>query len=148
MKKLSISPKNCKFVVDKEKQIVVCILENTMRQFTDYVEENFPIVPWWMNFDCLSFESRLLMPKRFIGIARCAPEDEWNEDFAKRLAYSRMRAKFDKSFFKRANTYVRMLDTWADDAAENLNMLGARLSENNEHRKQYINNYLFPEEKK
>ena len=82
------------------------------------------------------------MPNRFIGIATCGPDDNWNEETERRIAYSRAKANLDKSFFKRARTYVNTVDDWLEDSVVKINRYGEKLSHNAEHRKNNIN-YLL-----
>ena len=130
--KFNVSPKDCRFIVDKEKNKVVCICEKTRYMFWNFANSNFKIVV------PVSIIKKLEMPDRFVGIATCGPNDEWNEETGRLIAFSRMKDNLCRSFFKHANTFFNWYDKQLDDAAEMVNELGARLEVNTEHRHKYI----------
>lgn len=140
----------CKYIVDKENRKVVCVIENTRLNFIDFAQDNLRFEP-----DCdfeyrfrrgigsrNGFVSKLQMPNRFVGIAICGPNDEWNEETGRRIAYSRAKLKLDTSFFKRARTYINTIDDWLEDSIVTINRYGDKLSHNAEHREKNIN-YLL-----
>ena len=137
--KLNVNSKDCRYIVDKDKRKVVCIIDHTSDIFTDFMETNFKIFiyddPFWNSG---KFMKKLIMPKRFIGIATCSPEDEWNEDTGKLIAYSRAKDNLNKSFFNRANLYINSLDKEIDRATEVLNILGQKLETNTARRHEKI----------
>ena len=137
--KLNVNSKDCRYIVDKNKRKVVCIIDHTSDIFTDFMETNFKIFiyddPFWNSG---KFMKKLIMPRRFIGIATCSPEDEWNEDTGRLIAYSRAKDNLNKSFFKRANLYINTLDKEIDRATETLNMIGQKLTNNTERRHEKI----------
>lgn len=140
-KNFNIKPDQTKFYIDENKRTVVCILNNTSRLFLDFVSDNLKItldyIDTWSNTKDV-FYDKLLMPNRFTGISKCSPNDEWNVEIGKTVAFSRMKDKIYRSFFKRANTYINALDTWVDDAANIFNALGDKMTENMNHRYNYI----------
>ena len=138
--KFNVRPSDCRYIVNKEKRTIVCLIEHTEYMFTDFAEANFDIP-----YDCLvrwrdgkpsryQFHKKLYMPKRFWGIATCAEDDEWDVEKGKFLAFSRAKDKLNKSFFKRANFYINTFDKSIDRAVEILNNLGDKLTTNTERR--------------
>lgn len=127
-----IKMSNCRFYVDEEARTVICVVPNTKTMVVDYIEENF-------NFNDISladfgysrsvFKS-LLMPNSFTGKAVCAAEDPWNEEAGKLLAYSRAKDKCYKSFFRRANYFVQLIDARLGDMVEHFNNFGIKLANN------------------
>ena len=72
---------NTKFKINKEKGVVVCIVECGNDVFN--ILRKYGFAP-----HCHDWK------KIYKGIARCAPEDEWDETYGKRLAeYRAMRAR-------------------------------------------------------
>lgn len=131
----------CKYIVQPEKRKVICILNDTSHMFLNYVWDNIPIniTGFWGD---RALERKMLMPARFVGIATCAPEDEFDEEFGRKLAYKRAKDKVDVSFFKRANLFIALCDEKLDEAAYKLNKLGYQMSKNAEHRDEVIANML------
>jgi len=149
MYKINIKPENCKYIVNKDNNKVVCIIDNTSRLFTRFMERNFQIQPDnvidFKNYDRL--ERKLYMPNRFWGVATCSKDDEWNEETGKLIAYSRAREKLNRSFFKRAKTYINTLDKWLDESVEILNDLGEKFSDSAARRQEKIDAFFTPVEK-
>lgn len=143
--KFNIRPEDCEYIVKEDERKVICILNNTSQLFTHFTVDNLllPLDGIWNNTRPLDkLYKKLLMPARFVGIATCSPSDEWDENTGKLIAFSRMKDKVNKSFFKRANTLINTYDDWLNDAEDTLNALGYKLSVNTDHRHQYINKML------
>lgn len=138
--KLNINSKDCKYIVNKDKRKVVCIIENTSGMFIDFMSKNFKVFfsdngPFWGS---MKFDKQLRMPHRFVGVATCSDEDEWNEETGRLIAYSRAKDNLNKSFFKRANLYVNTIDNEVERATEVLNILGQKLTTNTARRHEKI----------
>lgn len=135
--KFNIKPHNCKYFINKDKRTIVCVINDTTDAFIDYAEKHFIL-----NANCDEYSSiyhksmldSLEMPNRFVGIAVCSPDDEWDEELGKLIAYNRAADKLNNSFFKRANTYVHLIDKYANQAVEILNQLGSKLAQETDQR--------------
>lgn len=138
-KNFNIKPSDAKYSINEEKKTVVCILEKTKDLFEDFVIDNFDL---W-NFTMLNKVKK--MPNRFVGIAKCSEEDEWNIETGKLIAFSRAKDKLNKSFFKRAATYVKYVDKSVDDFVEVINSIGEKLEVNQKHRHELIETLLNKE---
>lgn len=142
-----IKMSNCRFYVDEDARTIVCVIPNTRTMVVDYIEDNF-------NFNDISladfgysrsvFQS-LLMPNSFTGKAVCAAEDPWDEEAGKLLAYSRAKDKCYKSFFKRANYFIQLIDARLGDMLEHFNNFGLKLA-NNKQRIEDKLAHLIPED--
>ena len=143
-KTFNIKPTDAKYFIDKEKRTVVCVLEKTENLFIHFIVDNFTIRPTVIGND--SLYKKFKMPNRFIGIARCSADDEWNPETGKLIAFSRMKDNLNQSFFKRANTYVNFLDETTNQAESVFNRIGEKLSVNTYHRHNLINSILGAEE--
>ena len=118
-----IKMSDCKFYVNEEERVVVCVIQNTADMVLDFILENFS--PKWI----LSW-SELKMPNSFIGKAVCSKDDEWNEETGRLIAFSRAKDKCYRSFFKRAQHYVQTVDGCLGDMVEIFNKLGEQVSKN------------------
>ena len=135
-----IKMSECKFYVDEEARTVICVIPNKIhhkdgsttvvsKMVEDFIEKNFRFKD--LDFDfALNYDWRekdLEMPVSFMGKAVCAPEDEWNEELGRMIAFSRAKDKCYKSFFKRANKFVQAVDRRLGDMIEQFNDFGLKL---------------------
>ena len=128
--KVNIKKEDCKFIVKPDQRVVVCVIEGSHIRtlLTDFVSDFY-----FRDLDLYvphPAAKKLEMPGSFIGKAVCAPEDEWNEETGRKIAYSRAKHKLYMSFFKRANLYVQIIDRRLNDIMTQFNELGEALSEN------------------
>ena len=123
-----IKMSDCKFYVNKEERVVVCVIPNTRRMVSDFIHDHFSFndIDFWYALETVD---KVEMPCSFIGKAICAPEDEWNEELGRMIAFSRAKDKCYRSFFRRANTFVQLIDRRLSDVIEMLNDFGVKLSD-------------------
>lgn len=123
-----VNPKRCKFYVNKEKNVIICVIPNTRSDFTKYI---FSLKDKNSNYNWLDIAmlwgDKYKMPGYFMGKAVCAEGDEWNEELGKKIAYLRARDKYYKTFFKLANSLFNASYTQIDNAVDEINMLGMKL---------------------
>jgi hypothetical protein len=143
--KFNNHPEDCRYIVNEDKRKVICIIEDTDRIFINFANNNFKIP-----YDCTdtyfgdknNLFPKLLMPKRFWGIATCSEDDEWDEETGKKVAFSKAKDKLNKSFVKRANLYVHTFDRYLDRAVEMLNDVCGKLNASTEHRHNKLDTLL------
>ena len=124
-----IKMSDCRFYVNEEERTVVCVIPKTKYMLEDFVKDHFR----WNDFDFdfginYGYMESLYLPNSFMGKAVCAPEDEWDEELGRMIAFSRAKDKCYKSFFKRANRLVQTLDRRLGDMIEMFNDLGIKLN--------------------
>ena len=152
-----IKMSNCRFYVNEAERTVVCVIpqfiqDGTNRNYTsdmvlDFIDDNFRFRE--MDFRYLSnpvFRDELRMPSTFMGKAVCSPDDEWDEEVGKMIAFSRAKDKCYKSFFKRANHFIQALDRRLGDMIEEFNDFGMRLEDKRLGLEQKINEKIGKEE--
>lgn len=142
--KHSIRKEDVKYVIQPEQRKVIAYIEGTRNLFSDFVEENQG--PWvdqdyWTD-NSRKFEEKLKMPNKFVGVATCGPDDEWDEEVGRLIAFDRMKDSLNKSFFKRANTYVAEVEKALDVFCDRVNAYGEKLEYNTNRRKQVISKVL------
>lgn len=137
--KHSVRKEDVTYIVNHEQKKVIAFIESTADMFTDFLEENFPDIHIWSSSN---FHSKLGMPNKFVGIATCGPDDVWDEDVGKLIAFDRMKDNLNKSFFKRANTFVAEMEKRLDAFCEVVNLYGERLEHNTVRRKELIESIL------
>ena len=128
-----IKMSDCRFYVNEEERTVVCVIPKTRYMLENFIREHFK----WndFNFDLgLEYEymQTLYLPSSFMGKAVCAPEDEWDEETGRMIAFSRAKDKCYKSFFKRANRLVQTLDKRLGDMITMFNDFGMKLEDKRE----------------
>ena len=142
--KHSIRKEDVTYVVRPEQKKVIAYIEGTQWMFTDFVNENYPgAYVFWCNE---SLEGKLKMPNKFIGVATCGPDDVWDENVGRLIAFDRMKDNLNKSFFKRANTFVAEMEKRLDIFCDRVNAYGMKLETNMNRRKEIINKVLGEEE--
>lgn len=145
-----IKMSDCRFYVNEAERTVVCVIpqfveEGSWRKFTsdmvtDFIEDNFqfPEIDFYYSLEA-KLKDELEMPSTFMGKAVCSPEDEWNEEVGKMIAFSRAKDKCYKSFFKRANRFVQAIDRRLGDMIEKFNDFGMKLEDKRIGLEQKIN---------
>lgn len=141
--KHNIRKEDVKYIVNPEQKKVIAYIEGTKWMFCDFVSENYPHFDMSWCDDPL--EERLEMPNKFVGIATCSPDDVWDENTGKLIAFDRMKENLNKSFFKRANTFVAEMEKRLDLFCERTNAYGMKLETNMNRRKEVIAKILGEE---
>lgn len=124
-----IKMKDCRFYVNEEKRTVICVIPRTREMLTEFIADHFR----WENVNIWSatggklYRQDLKMPSSFTGKAICAPEDNWDVETGKMIAFSRAKDKCYKSFFKRANKLVQVIDARLGDMINMFNDFGVKL---------------------
>lgn len=140
---------DCRFYVNEEERTVVCVIPNTGDMVRNFIEEHFR----WGDLDfgfAMSYnfiEQKLRMPHSFSGKAVCAPEDEWDVEFGKKIAFSKAKNKCYRSFFRRANMFVRNIDTRLGDIINLFNDFGEKLDKKSKALQKEIDDRLGITEK-
>lgn len=141
--KHSIRKEDVTYVVRPEQKKVIAYIEGTQWMFTDFVNESYPgSYVFWCNEP---LENKLKMPARFVGISTCGPDDVWDENVGRLIAFDRMKDNLNKSFFKRANTFVAEMEKRLDIFCERVNGYGEKLEHNMNRRKAVIAKVLGDE---
>ena len=132
-----VSKEDVVYIVDEKKRKVVAYVEGTKYELVNFISENKGILPDW--FDMPKLHDKLLLPNKFIGIATCSPDDEWNPEIGKIIAYHRMKTNMSKSFFKHAETYYRLMLKKINETVDLINIYGNKLTANYKRRIETIN---------
>ena len=137
---------DCKFYVNEAERTVVCVIPNTDFTFCKFIEDNFNFPDINFDYSISSWNNHnikeLRMPRSFSGRAVCAEEDEWNEELGRMIAFSRAKNKFYKTFFKRANFFVNLVDRRLSNMVEIFNNMGEKLDAKRSKLEQAIENRI------
>ena len=135
---------DCRFYVNEVERIIVCVIPNTTYMVEEFIDDNF-------NFSELDvsiygkLRKHVRMPASFTGKAVCAPEDEWDEELGRKIAFAKAKDKCYKSFFKRANLFVQAVDRRLGDMITIFNDFGMKLENKREALQQQIDEKMKPE---
>ena len=108
-----MNSKDMEFKVYPDKGVVVCRLLNC---------EDVPIrrIAKYMNSRFIPISSKYLIDDVFVGIAKCAPEDTFNEECGKEIALAKAKRKRGRAINKAIQKYIT--DTQRD--LDNLKVYG------------------------
>ena len=139
--RIKITPEDecCQYIVDKEKRKVVCVIHDTKRLCYDFVADFDGDLSYVANWELLQ------MPNQFSGVATCAEGDEWNEQLGRDIAFARAKYKLDRSFFRRANNFINMLDKRIDRMYNEFNQYGEGVSRSHNGRVSRLEKKLGPD---
>lgn len=137
--KHSIKREDVKYFVNEEKRTVVAVLEGTECLFVDFMYENNGPLPCR---DYYELDDRYSLPNRFVGIAKCSVNDEWNEQLGKLIAFDRLKEKVNNSFVKCANKYVEDIDKSINTFCNNTQAYLNKLESNSDRRRNLINQLI------
>ena len=142
-----IKMSDCKFYVDEEARTVICVISDTQDMVEDFIMTNFcfPDIDVRFSMSYRWIAKQLKMPHSFMGKAVCSPEDEWNEETGRLIAYSRARDKYYTSFFKRANKLIQLINKRLDDMIELFNNFGMKLEAKRDELQAKINERVTKE---
>ena len=124
-----IKMSDCRFYVNEEERVVICVIPDTQEKFIDYVYDKMRRGKVRFVYEWVFTSKELQLPKQFIGKAVCSKEDEWNEETGRMIAFSRAKSKFYKSFFKRANILVNTIDKTLTSMVNTFNSFGDVLNQ-------------------
>ena len=140
---INIKMDKCVFYIDENKRTVVCVINNTRDLVLDFFNINFAC--WDMSLKAnvcfepnFSLRQKLRLPERFEGKAVCSPEDTWDVEAGKLIAFNRAKYKLNTSFFKRAQLYVDIINNEFDKLITSVNEYGARLEHGAKAREEHI----------
>jgi len=134
-----IKMSECKFYVNEPKRTIVCVIPDVVhhsdgtKTYTHAMLRNF--LTQNCRFNDVNFVytdkgfDMLELPRSFSGKAVCAPEDKWDEELGKKIAFSRAKAKLYTSFFKRANKFVQATDNRLGEMIDIFNTFGEKLDD-------------------
>ena len=81
-----------KYYVNEDKRTVVCVIQSRKLDAVNFMEKT--------GFEFLQFSDKAMqvMPTRFVGVARCSPEDKYDEHIGRLIAFDRAKEKYDMAF--------------------------------------------------
>ena len=109
--KIRVGKNDCKFYVNKDKNTVTCVLtkfeDGTLVRDAAYCflrgmnYQNIAVYPDTYEYD---------IKDAYVGIAKCSPEDEWNETIGRKIAFKKAKIAFYRDFSKAVCKYIANID--------------------------------------
>lgn len=129
-----------KYYVNKEKRTVVCTIECGEWDAFNYLECSDIIISASRQNTTLYRHGK--MPTKFIGIAKCAPNDMFDEHIGRLLAFNRAKGKYDHAFMTRVMYLVNQCDSRLQDVLERLLHYNKKAAYHQDRRGKEIEAYL------
>lgn len=120
------------YYVNEDKRVVTCVIYPDACRLKAFVHRKGENV-FWLGHDY--FPSQ---PHKYVGVAKCHPDDEFNIEVGKKLAFMRARDKCDKAFFVDLQNAINFLDNHLEQLIDASNRYGAKLSRMKDRRSEEI----------
>ena len=95
------------YKVNREKGTVTCIITTTEDFMNKIIKYGFGDVFDRFGFDFDTWKSDDFDVRKYVGVAKCSPDDEWDELYGKQLAEYRAMKKRRADINKDLNDFVR-----------------------------------------
>ena len=115
--KVRIGKEDCKFYVNKERRAIACVINIVNERPVQDAAHNFLSI---LEYDGIQIWPQIKSKLRtsYVGLAKCSPQDEWNEETGKKIAFARAKIAFYKDFFRVFKEYLTRLNDAARKADE------------------------------
>ena len=87
-----MSDNNVKYYVNRDKRTVVCVLSGCRWNACNRITKQVQNYEYFINP-----LGEFRIKDEYVGIAKCSPEDTWDEDYGQKLAFARARKKRDEA---------------------------------------------------
>ncbi len=129
-----VKQSDCKFYVNEKERTIACVIDHLddipikELMHTFYVEtitkHDKPPISFFHN---KNWYDMCVLKNSYSGVAKCSPEDEWNEETGKLIAFSRAKNALYVDFFQHANTIIQKIDSIFTSQIEDFNRFGEAL---------------------
>lgn len=116
---------DCQFFVNKDKRAVTCIyytpdddIYSPVHVIEDNSNNNSFIVQW----------DDYKLQRRYVGVARCNPSDEWNEEYGKLVAFYYMKRNYFRDYFSKLNKFYDVAETQLEQYRTICDNIGAKFT--------------------
>lgn len=95
------------YVINEEKKTVTCIAWDCENDLIEYLlkksSDSFTLDTLVQNYE------KLLLNHKYVGTAKCSPEDTFDVEIGKKIARAKMREKYTRDKFKAIDNFFDML---------------------------------------
>lgn len=120
------------YYVNEDKRAVTCVIYPDAYRLKDFVRRKGEDVFW------LGDTRFPAQPSKYVGVAKCHPNDEFNVETGKKLAFMRARDKCDKAFFAELQRAINFIDNHLEQLVNASNHYGMKLSRRKDKRLEEI----------
>ncbi len=92
-----------RYIVNKNRRAVVCIITGC-KYLASY--RLYKYIPDWSK----RYSDDCCIPDKYVGVAKCAPEDTWDEEFGKKLAFFKARKKRNRAINKAIEKQIKEIE--------------------------------------
>lgn len=142
---MKIKLDSIKYKVDKKNGVIICTGKWNLQNIYDFFPENLSWIAYdyirtyfnALKYDCITIKA----------IAKCSPEDEFNEITGKRIAESRMQIKMYNTITNALNSFKKTLLSYVKTTTNNLMSVNYKLTKELNHLNKLIEdgNKLLPQ---
>lgn len=125
--RIDISVSDCQFIVKENDRKVICIIKHTDSDVIYFINK---YLSWIDSYFKEKLFKMMKMSNYFVGVATCSPEDEWDVETGKKIAYYKAKYKYVVSFFKKANAMMNEIDKQLAEIECRFNQYGLKMDEN------------------
>ena len=130
-----------KYIIDKEKNIVICIGEDCSRDLISDLRSKSSVFSNYTKHltDILFFycEPQLMLNHKYTGVAYCSPFDVFDIEIGKKIARNKMRRKYNASKAKKINKIFDELSDVMDILDDNATYYENKAYDHNEVIQEY-----------
>lgn len=103
------------FKVNKEKRTVTCIITTQEDFLSRIIRFGFAEEFYRLPFELKDLRDEDLDVRKYVGVAKCNPEDEWDEQYGKQLAEYRAMVKRKADINNDITNFVRRMNARIDN---------------------------------
>lgn len=122
---LNFKQKDCRFIVNEEKRTVVCLLERKRFSVTidEYLQsKDIDAFNGIRSFNrARALQNTLRLPRRVSAKAVCLPEDKFDVELGKLIAFHKLKAKVLQMYNKRITYVTKYIMHMYDDMEDDFN---------------------------
>ena len=104
--KVRVGKEDCIFYINEEKRTVTCLIKYIDDRPVIYAAHNFLSELEFKNIQIWPDGIDNYIKRQYVGVAKCSPEDKWDEETGKKLAFARAKMAFYKDFFHTFSNYI------------------------------------------
>lgn len=122
---INIRFNNCQFYINEEKRKTTCVIRLSEYALEDFLDNMLNNEHYLINLAAFKKEYISTMPTVYVGVATCAPEDKWNEEYGKQMAFYKAKKCLFSTFFRHINKCFNFIDKKMNEAEARCDAIGA-----------------------
>ena len=128
--KIRVGKDDCIFYVNKNKRTVTCLIQQVNDRPVSDAAYTFLRHFAFKGVDIYPTFRKQFLEKNYVGVAKCSPEDHWDEEIGKKLAFARAKIAFYRDFLNVYKTYINLLTAATEQAINTYDIIFDKVYEN------------------